>query len=114
MKGFINNLRGSAEPRIRYKKKEFDLKVSQIKRLPRSPIRINRFQIEPFYPHVMVMRDTKEKHLFWMVGNTMPLVKRFPVLPSSLSSVSDGSLMNRMTLAKWLVDGDMLTSPCNS
>ena len=110
-KGFINNLRGSAEPRIRYKKKEFDLKVSQIKKdYPEKSDQDQQIsKIEPFYPHVMVMREMpKKRKAFILDGGQYDAIGEevLPGLPSSLSSVSDGSLMNRMTLAKWLVDGE--------
>ena len=62
-KGFINNLRGSAEPRIRYKPEEYDNKISKIKSEYKDKSAQDReiTKIETFYPYVMIMRNMSER-----------------------------------------------------
>ena len=61
-KGFINNLRGSAEPRIRYKAQEFELSSEKI----RTEIKDKGSQekeiakLEKLFPTVMIMKEMPE------------------------------------------------------
>ena len=110
-KGFINNLRGSADPKVRYKEQEFNHEVSKIRsnesEKPDQDKKIS--EIERSYPYVMVMREMPERRkAFILKGGQYDSVGEevFPDLPSSLSERSNDSLMNRMDLAKWLVNGD--------
>ena len=110
-KGFINNLRGSADPKVRYKEQEFNHKVSKIRsnESEKSDQDKKISEIERSYPYVMVMREMPERRkAFILKGGQYDSVGEevFPDLPSSLSERSNDSLMNRMDLAKWLVNGD--------
>ncbi len=110
-KGFINNLRGSADPKVRYKEQEFNHKVSKIRsnEAEKSDQDKKISEIERSYPYVMVMREMPERRkAFILKGGQYDSVGEevFPDLPSSLSEKSNDSLMNRMDLAKWLVNGD--------
>ncbi len=110
-KGFINNLRGSADPKVRYKEQEFNHKVSKIRsnEAEKSDQDKKISEIERSYPYVMVMREMPERRkAFILKGGQYDSVGEevFPDLPSSLSERSNDSLMNRMDLAKWLVDGN--------
>ena len=110
-KGFINNLRGSADPKVRYKEQEFNLEVSKIRsnESEKSDQDKKISEIERSYPYVMVMREMSERRkAFILRGGQYDSVGEevFPDLPSSLSERSNDSLMNRMDLAKWLVDGN--------
>ena len=110
-KGFINNLRGSADPKVRYKEQEFNLEVSKIRSThsEKSVQEKKISEIERSYPYVMVMREMSERRkAFILKGGQYDSVGEevFPDLPSSLSERSNDSLMNRMDLAKWLVDGN--------
>ena len=110
-KGFINNLRGSADPKVRYNEQEFNLEVSKIRSThsEKSDQDKKISEIERSYPYVMVMREMPERRkAFILKGGQYDSVGEevFPDLPSSLSERSNNSLMNRMDLAKWLVNGD--------
>ena len=110
-KGFINNLRGSADPKVRYKEQEFNREVSKIRTIhsEKSVQEKKISEIERSYPYVMVMREMSERRkAFILKGGQYDSVGEevFPDLPSSLSERSNDSLMNRMDLAKWLVDGN--------
>lgn len=110
-KGFINNLRGSADPKVRYKEQEFNHEVSKIRsnESEKSDQDKKISEIERSYPYVMVMREMPERRkAFILEGGQYDSVGEevFPDLPSSLSERSNDSLMNRMDLAKWLVNGD--------
>ena len=110
-KGFINNLRGSADPKVRYKEQEFNHEVSKIRsnESEKSDQDKKISEIERSYPYVMVMREMPERRkAFILKGGQYDSVGEevFPDLPSSLSERSNDSLMNRMDLAKWLVDGN--------
>ena len=110
-KGFINNLRGSADPKVRYKEQEFNHEVSKIRsnESEKSDQDKKISEIEKSYPYVMVMREMPERRkAFILKGGQYDSVGEevFPDLPSSLSERSNNSLMNRMDLAKWLVNGD--------
>lgn len=110
-KGFINNLRGSADPKVRYKEQEFNREVSKIRSIhSEKSVQDKKIsEIERSYPYVMVMREMSERRkAFILRGGQYDSVGEevFPDLPSSLSERSNDSLMNRMDLAKWLVDGN--------
>ena len=110
-KGFINNLRGSADPKVRYKEQEFNHEVSKIRsnESEKSDQDKKISEIERSYPYVMVMREMPERRkAFILKGGQYDSVGEevFPDLPSSLSERSNDSFMNRMDLAKWLVNGD--------
>ena len=108
-KGFINNLRGSAEPRIRYKNSEFEQRKKQIEATTENADRrkagLGRLEAE--YPFVMVMRDNKPRKAFILQRGQYdtPGDEVQPGLMSALSAVPDDMPMNRLALARWLTDG---------
>ena len=117
-KGFINNLRGSAEPRIRYKNSEFEQRKKQIEatteNADRRKAEIGRLEAE--YPFVMIMRDNKPRKAFILERGQYdaPGDEVQPGLMSALSPVPDNMPMNRLALARWLTDGQHpLTAQCS-
>ncbi len=109
-KGFINNLRGSAEPRIRYKAQEFELSSEKI----RTEIKDKGSQekeiakLEKLFPTVMIMKEMPEpRKAFVLDGGQYdsPSEEVFPGLPKSLPLPEEGGKMNRLGLARWLVNG---------
>jgi len=109
-KGFINNLRGSAEPRIRYKAEEFELYSEKI----RTEIKDKGSQekeiakLEKLFPTVMIMKEMPEpRKAFVLDGGQYdsPTEEVLPGLPKSLPSLQEGENMNRLGLARWLVNG---------
>lgn len=109
-KGFINNLRGSAEPRHRYRKSDFEAAVKKLETdIPDVKARSGRVkELEAAHPHVMVMRDEVDRKAF--------ILKRGqyddkgeevdPGLPEAFSPVPGGESLTRLDLARWLVDGE--------
>ena len=108
-KGFINNLRGSAEPRHRYRKSFFEAAMKTLEMdVPDGKERSARAKdLEAAHPHVMVMRDEVDRKAF--------ILKRGqyddkgeevgPGLPQAFSPVPEGKHLTRLDLARWLVDG---------
>lgn len=108
-KGFINNLRGSAEPRHRYRKSFFEAAMKTLEMdVPDGKERSARAkELEAAHPHVMVMRDEVDRKAF--------ILKRGqyddkgeevgPGLPQAFSPVPEGKHLTRLDLARWLVDG---------
>jgi hypothetical protein len=109
-KGFINNLRGSAEPRHRYRKSDFEAVVKKLETdIPDAKARSGRVkELEAAHPYVMVMRDEVDRKAF--------ILKRGqyddkgeevdPGLPEAFSPVPEGESLTRLDLARWLVDGE--------
>lgn len=109
-KGFINNLRGSAEPRHRYRKSDFEAAVKKLETdIPDAKARSGRVkELEAAHPYVMVMRDEVDRKAF--------ILKRGqyddkgeevdPGLPEAFSPVPEGESLTRLDLARWLVDGE--------
>ena len=108
-KGFINNLRGSAEPRIRYKNSEYERRKKKVEaaeeNADRRKAEIGRLEAE--YPFVMIMRDNKPRKAFILERGQYdaPGEEVQPGLMSALSPVPDNMPMNRLALARWLTDG---------
>ena len=109
-KGFINNLRGSAEPRIRYKAQEFELNARKI----RAEIEDKGSQekeiakLEQLFPTVMIMKEMPEPRKAFVLDRGQydsPTEEVFPGLPESLPSFEEAEKMNRLGLAHWLVNG---------
>jgi hypothetical protein len=109
-KGFINNLRGSAEPRIRYKAQEFELNSEKI----RTEIKDKGSQekeiakLEQLFPTVMIMKEMPEPRKAFVLDRGQydsPTEEVFPGLPESLPSLQEGESMTRLGLARWLVNG---------
>jgi hypothetical protein len=108
-KGFINNLRGSAEPRIRYRNSEYERRKKQIEATVENADRrkadIERLEAE--FPFVMVMREDKPRKAFILQRGQYdaPGEEVGPGLISAFSAVPKNIPMNRLTLARWLTDG---------
>ena len=108
-KGFINNLRGSAEPRIRYRNSEYERRKKQIEasveKAERRKAEIERLESE--FPFVMVMRDDKPRKAFVLQRGQYdaPGAEVEPGLLSAFSAVPKDIPMNRLALARWLTDG---------
>ena len=110
-KGFINNLRGSAEPRIRYKSEEYGNKISKIKSEYTDKSAQDReiTKIDTLYPYVMIMRNMPERRKAYILERGQYDSKGeevFPGLPSSLIVDNKKSYPDRLSLAKWLVNGE--------
>ena len=108
-KGFINNLRGSAEPRHRYRKSFFEAAMKTLETdVPDGKERSARAkELEAAHPHVMVMRDEVDRKAFILrrgqyddKGEEVG-----PGLPQAFSPVPEGKHLTRLDLARWLVDG---------
>ncbi len=107
-KGFINNLRGSADPKIRYRLKRYNQKLEAInegqqdKRARDQEIaHLNRQ-----HPHVMIMRENSPRKAYILhrgqydaPGEAVP-----PGIPTAFSPPPGGKVITRLELAKWLVD----------
>ena len=108
-KGFINNLRGSAEPRIRYRNSEYERRKKQIEatveNADRRKAEIERLEVD--FPFVMVMRDDKPRKAFILQRGQYdaPGDQVKPGLLSVFSAVPGDMPMNRLALARWLTDG---------
>ena len=108
-KGFINNLRGSAEPRIRYRNSEYERRKKQIEatveNADRRKAEIERLEVD--FPFVMVMRDDKPRKAFILQRGQYdaPGDQVKPGLLSVFLAVPGDMPMNRLALARWLTDG---------
>ena len=109
-KGFINNLRGSAEPRIRYRQSEFDLAVKKLEgEVPDKKAREGRIrELESRHPHVMIMREEVDRKAFVLKRGQYDArgEEVSPGLPQAFSPVPEGENLTRLDLARWLVDGE--------
>ncbi|MBC8289575.1 MAG: DUF1549 domain-containing protein, partial [Planctomycetes bacterium] len=58
-KGFINNLRGAAEPRIRYQSEKYEQDLAALKKNEQTPAETEKAkkELEARHPFVMVMRE---------------------------------------------------------
>ena len=108
-KGFINNLRGSAEPRIRYKNSEYEQRKKNVEAAEENADhrKAEIGQLEAEYPFVMIMRDNKPRKAFILERGQYdaPGEEVQPGLISTLSAVPGDIPMNRLALARWLTDG---------
>ena len=109
-KGFINNLRGSAEPRTRYRPDDFARQVTLIEeRIEKKETREKALaDLESRYPQVMVMRDMERPRQAFVLqrgrydarGEAVQ-----PGLPAALPGLEAGVPVTRLSLARWLVSG---------
>ncbi|MFP6611385.1 MAG: PSD1 and planctomycete cytochrome C domain-containing protein [Pirellulales bacterium] len=111
-KGFINNLRGSAEPRVPYQSKKFEREAAAIKaQLTEKAARDKALaELESRYPKamVMVMREMqKPRKAFVLVRGQYdrPGNEVTPGLPETLPPLPEDEQVTRLSLAKWLVNG---------
>ena len=109
-KGFINNLRGSAEPRARYQPDEYARQLVAIEnRIEQKEERKQAMaDLESRYPLVMVMRDMEMPRQAFVLqrgrydarGEAVE-----PGLPAALPALEPGVPVTRLALARWLVSG---------
>ena len=108
-KGFINNLRGSAEPRHRYRKSTFEAAVRRLEEeIPNAKAREGRIkELEAAHPHVMVMRDEVDRKAFVLKRGQYDDKgeEAHPGLPQAFSPTPADENLNRLHLARWMVDG---------
>lgn len=109
-KGFINNLRGSAEPRIRYRQSEFDLAMKKLEgEVPDKKAREGKIrELEGRHPHVMIMREEVDRKAFVLKRGQYDAKGEevSPGLLQAFSSAPEGENLTRLDLARWLVDGE--------
>ena len=108
-KGFINNLRGSAEPRIRYQETTFNEILKQIEAQEQDKGARERKvkELEGKHPHVMIMRNEVERGAFVLRRGQYDAKGEEvqPGLPQAFSPTPQSEKMTRLHLAHWLVDG---------
>ena len=109
-KGFINNLRGSAEPRARYQPDEFARQVTLIEeRIEKKEAREKALaDLDSRYPQVMVMRDmelTRQAFVLQRGRYDARGEAVQPGLPAALPGLEAGVPVTRLSLARWLVSG---------
>ena len=109
-KGFINNLRGSAEPRHRYRQSEFEAAVKKLEtEIPDAKARGGKLkELEARHPHVMVMRDAVDRKAFVLKRGQYDSKGEevSPGLPQAFSPTPEGDNLTRLDLAQWMVDGN--------
>ena len=108
-KGFINNLRGSADPRIRYKTREYQSEVRAIEaKFENKDERKKAIEnLDSTYPWVMVMREKEKPRKAFVLDRGQydaPIEEVQAGLPAAFSPAPRGMKMNRLALAHWLVD----------
>ena len=108
-KGFINNLRGSADPRIRYKTREYQSEVRAIEaKFENKDERKKAIaNLDSTYPWVMVMREKEKPRKAFVLDRGQydaPIEEVQAGLPAAFSPAPRGMKMNRLALAHWLVD----------
>ena len=109
-KGFINNLRGAAEPRIRYKQSLYEQQLQDIqKRLPDNDDRKQKItELDTEHPFVMIMRDMDSPRTARILTRGQydaPSEEVQPGLPSVLPGITEDAPVNRLAMARWLVNG---------
>ena len=108
-KGFINNLRGSAAPSIRYKQTAFDMAAKKIEGEEKEKgARERRMkELESRHPHVMVMRNETERktHVLKRGQYDAKGDEVGPGLPQAFTATPHSEKLTRLDLAHWLVDG---------
>ena len=109
-KGFINNLRGAAEPRIRYKQSLYDQQLQDIqKRLPDNDDRKQKItELDTEHPFVMIMRDMdapRTARILTRGQYDAPSEEVQPGLPSVLPGITEAAPVDRLAMARWLVNG---------
>ena len=109
-KGFINNLRGSAEPRVRYRQSQFAAAAEKIGReIAEDKERaVAMAALESQHPWVMVMREMAEPRQAFVLRRGQYDAPGEPVrpgLPAALAGKVARQAGTRLELARWLVSG---------
>ena len=107
-KGFVNNLRGSAEPRIRYQSERFQRELSELQTQIEKPSELKTAvnALEARYPWVMVMREMPATRPTYILkrGHYDSIGERVVAgFPQALPSPMTGHPVTRLTFARWLV-----------
>ena len=106
-KGFINNLRGSADPKVRYRLREYNEKILAIneqqhdkKAREKEIAELNRQ-----HPHVMIMRDNKPRKAYVLYRGQYdaPREEVTAGIPRAFPPAQEGRITTRLELARWLV-----------
>ena len=108
-KGFINNLRGAAEPRIRYRAAKYQREFAALKKSEQTPAETEnaKQKLEAQHPFVMVMRDMEKPRQAFVLLRGQYDSHGAPVspgLPSALPT-DDAGKVTRLSFARWLVNG---------
>jgi len=108
-KGFVDNLSGAAEPRMRYRAAEFEPLAREIEQ--RQQDKKERKQemkkLEEQYPFVMIMREMGSPRKAFVLKRGQydsPGEEVKAALPQAFSPMPEGAV-TRLDLARWLVDG---------
>ena len=99
-KGFINNLRGAAEPRIRYRATEYALAARGAE---------EKEALDERFPLVMVMQEMAQPRQTRVLNRgqyDLPGAEVGPGLPAVLPPLPEGEEMNRLGLARWLASSE--------
>jgi len=108
-KGFINNLRGAAEPQIRYQATKYERELAELKKNKQTPAETEnaKKELEARHPFVMVMRDMEQPRQAYVLLRGQYDSHGDPVspgLPSALPT-NDTKTVTRLSFARWLVNG---------
>jgi hypothetical protein len=107
-KGFIDNLRGAAEPRIRYREEEFAQRTQAVEERYQDKEREEEMKkLDEQYPHVMIMREMERPRPAFILQRGQydaPGEEVKAALPQAFSPIPEGAV-TRLDLARWLVDG---------
>ena len=109
-KGFINDLRGSAEPRVRYQAQRFEREAAAIKqRLKEKGAQDKALaELDSRHPMVMVMREMeKPRQAYVLVRGQYDArgEEVTPGLPVALPQLAEDEQVTRLSFARWLVNG---------
>ena len=107
-KGFVNNLSGAAEPRMRYREAGFAQQAREIEeRHKGKEWEQERKKLEEQFPHVMIMREMGSPRKAFVLKRGQydaPGEEVKAALPHAFSPAPGGNV-TRLDLARWLVDG---------
>ena len=109
-KGFINNLRGSAGPRVRYQfaghKKAAEEIVGRSENADARKVQLKA--LDERFPYVMIMREMDQPRKAFVLDRgqyNAPTEQVSMGLPAVLPPLPKGETMSRLGLARWLVSG---------
>ncbi|MDG2123555.1 MAG: PSD1 and planctomycete cytochrome C domain-containing protein [Verrucomicrobiales bacterium] len=110
-KGFINNLRGSAEPKVRYKQDTYQQLAASVDANVDGPQQRGSelAKLDAQFPMVMVMREmpaARTAHILHRGQYDSPGAAVQPGLPAALPPLQNGQTIDRLGLARWLTDPD--------
>ena len=107
-KGFVNNLSGAAEPRMRYREAGFAHQARELEERHKGKEREQeRKKLEEQFPHVMIMREMGSPRKAFVLKRGQydaPGEEVKAALPHAFSPAPGGNV-TRLDLARWLVDG---------